>query len=161
MPAPHNAPGSSVSRFRPSLSVVVALTRSSGPIPRRVSQQRLRNPAAPFPTRRLSSGWISLLSTGTMKPLRLPMALHAPLRFRSLSATLGYQGDRRLSQLPKGPLYAFALLFDPGPTELAKPFKRSVLPPLSYRTRARTIVQISRLHHTASAPAVYASCRHC
>ena len=113
-------PDPSVSRLRPSLSVVVALTRSSGPIPRRVSQQRLRNPAAPFPTRRLSSGWISLLSTGTMKPLRLPMALHAPLRFRSLSATLGRQGGRRLSQLPKGPLYAFALLFDPGPTELAR-----------------------------------------
>ncbi len=57
-----------------------------------------------------------------MKPLRLPMALRAPLRSRSLSATLGYQGDRRLSQLPEGPLYAYALLFDPGPTELAKPF---------------------------------------
>ncbi len=57
-----------------------------------------------------------------MKPLRLPMALPAPLRFRSLSATLGYQGDRRRSQLPEGPLYAYALLFDPGPTELAKPF---------------------------------------
>ncbi len=51
------------------------------------------------------------------------MALPAPLRFRLLSATLGYQGDRRLSQLPKGPLYTFALLFDPGPTELAKPFE--------------------------------------
>ncbi len=89
------------------------------------------------------------------------MALPAPLRFRSLSATFGYQGDRRLSQLPKGPLYAYALLFDPGPTELAKPFERSVLPPLSYRTRARTLMEISGLYDTASAPAVYASCRHC
>ncbi len=67
-----------VSRHSP-LSVVVALTRSSVPIHRRVSQQRLRNPAAPFPTRRLSSGWISLLSTGTMRPLSLLMALPAPL----------------------------------------------------------------------------------
>ena len=60
-----------------------------------------------------------------MKPLRLPMALRAPLRFRSLGATLGMcrQGDRRLSQLPEGPLYAYTLLSDPGPPELAKPFE--------------------------------------
>ncbi len=97
-----------------------------------------------------------------MKPLRLPIAFPAPLRFRSLCATSGFpllrvpateirgrlagirrrhagaralvmpvplffrlcrQGDRRLSQLPEGPLYAYALLFDPGPTELAKPFE--------------------------------------
>ncbi len=53
------------------------------------------------------------------------MAHGAPLRFRSLGATLGMyrRGDRRLSQLPEGPLYAYALLFDPGPTELAKPFE--------------------------------------
>ncbi len=66
-----------------------------------------------------------------MKPLRLPMALRAPLRFRSQCATLGMcrQGDRRLSQLTEGPLYAYALLFDPGPTELAKPFAAAGVAP--------------------------------
>ncbi len=44
------------------------------------------------------------------------MALPAPLRIRSLSGTLASQGDHRLSQRPEGlPLYAYALLFDPGP----------------------------------------------
>jgi len=44
------------------------------------------------------------------------LGMPVPLLFR-----LSGQGDRRLSQLPEGPLYAYALLFDPGPSVPAKP----------------------------------------
>jgi hypothetical protein len=45
------------------------------------------------------------------------LGMPVPLLLRLLC-----QGDRRLSQLPEGPLYAYALLFDPGPSVPAKPF---------------------------------------
>ena len=182
------------------LSVAVSLIRSSVSVHRRMSQQRFRNPTAPFPTRRRSAGRISLLSIGTMKPLRLPMFLPGPLCSRSRSGTLFVSCVRVPLPLLAGGSLGFGdgipapgLLFNrypfssgllskeivgspnfrrnpcmpmpcsSTPARLCPPslLRRFVMPPLSYRTRARTILRISRLNHAALAPAVYASCRHC
>jgi hypothetical protein len=51
----------------------------------------------------------------------------------------------------------FALFFDPGRTEHARPSRRVGMAPAMSTTKAPTIIQLSRLNRTASGLAVYAS----
>ncbi len=53
----------------------------------------------------------------------------------------------------------FALFFDPGRTEHARPLRRVGMAPAMTTTKAPTIIQLSRLNRTASGLAVYASSR--
>ena len=53
----------------------------------------------------------------------------------------------------------FALFFDPGRTEHARPLRRVSMAPAMSTTKAPTIFQLSRLNRTASGLAVYASSR--
>jgi hypothetical protein len=66
----------------------------------------------------------------------------------------------RISQVPREPVRAFALLFDPGRISAPSPLRRFDAAPAAMTTKAPTLIFISRLNHTASAPAPYASCRH-
>ena len=80
----------------------------------RVAQQRLRVPTSPFPTHRLASGRLSLLSTGTMKTLRLPSPF-PPASFPSPSVPRApAPGGFGISHVPRQPSRRFALLSDPG-----------------------------------------------
>ena len=66
---------------------------------------------------------------------------------------LGIRGPHRFLGCP---FCAFALLFDPGRTSAPHRLGASVLPPYPIRRRLPRVT-ISGLHHTALAPAVYAS----
>lgn len=68
--------------------------------------------------------------------------------------------DLRLSQVPREPHCAFAVLSDSGRASVPSLRGTSVLPPLNRTERASTTMELSELYHTASALAVYASCRH-
>ena len=102
-------------------------------------------------------GWFCLLSSATMRPLRLPLSL-SPSSWLSLGDTLlcpafslaqitgslsvrrgvrlpvspcfwlFSEGERRISQVPREPLRPFALLSDPGRTSTPGPCGVSVLP---------------------------------
>jgi hypothetical protein len=90
-------------------------------------------------------------------PLRLgvglPVSPLAPARSRERS-----QSDLSSSQ---GTLFsAFALLSDPGRFSTPSPLRRFDAAPAVMTTKAPTLVFVSRLNHTALAPAPYASCRH-
>ena len=66
----------------------------------------------------------------------------------------------RISQVPRVPFRAFALLSDPGRISTPSLCGASILPPRCRLRRLQHQVIISRLNHTALAPAPYASCRH-
>ena len=68
--------------------------------------------------------------------------------------------DLRLSQVPREPRCAFAVLSDSGRASVPSLRGTSVLPPDNETGRASTTMKLSELYHTASALAVYASCRH-
>ena len=70
-------------------------------------------------------------------------------------------GGFGISQVPRQPPCAFALLSDPGQTPTPGPiFDAAMLFPL-FRRRKLSATSISGLYHTAFALAVYASCRSC
>jgi len=70
------------------------------------------------------------------------------------------QGRVWVSHVPREPHCAFALFFDPGQTFAPSlPGARVLFPSVRQRKLQQRTV-ISRLIHTASALAVYASCRH-
>jgi hypothetical protein len=68
--------------------------------------------------------------------------------------------DLRLSQVPREPPCAFALLSDSGRALAPSLRGTSVLSPDNETGRTPTTLKLSELYHTASALAVYASCRH-
>src|SRR5512147_697613 len=70
------------------------------------------------------------------------------------------QGQCRLSQVPREPQRAFALLSDSGRASVPSLHDTSVLPPHKLTRRASATMLLSELYHTASALTVYASCRH-
>ena len=65
-------------------------------------------------------------------------------------------GNNRASHVPGGPPCASALLSDPGRIDPVRPPRRADVAPANSTTKAPTSI-LSRLHHTASALAVYAS----
>jgi hypothetical protein len=69
--------------------------------------------------------------------------------------------DLRLSQVPREPQCAFAVFSDSGRASVPNLYGTSVLPPDHETRRASTTMKLSELYRTASALAVYASCRHC
>ena len=66
-------------------------------------------------------------------------------------------GGDRSSQVPGGPHYERALLFDPGGTSALGHCRASMLPSAISTASAPTITIISGLNHTARSLAVYAS----
>jgi len=68
--------------------------------------------------------------------------------------------DLRLSQVPREPHCAFAVLLDSGRASVPSLRGTPVLPPNNGKQRASTTMELSELYHTALALAVYASCRH-
>jgi hypothetical protein len=88
------------------------------------------------------------IQTGQDVPGPPPMATLSPSR-------LG--GAVRASQVPGESSHAFALLSDPGRACLAMPLPQSGVAPVHRRTKAAAFNRFSRLYHTASALAVYAS----
>ena len=104
----------------------------------------------PFPFARL--GLLELL------PLRLGVGLPvSPPRSGSFSKG----GSSRISQVPREPFRAFALLSDPGRISTPSPFAAlRFCPRVSGLRRLQHQIILSRLNHTALAPAPYASCRH-
>jgi hypothetical protein len=68
--------------------------------------------------------------------------------------------DPRLSQVPREPHCAFAVLSDSGRASVPSLHGTSVLPPIKRTRKASTTLLLSELYHPASALAVYASCRH-
>lgn len=68
--------------------------------------------------------------------------------------------DLRLSQVPREPHCAFALLSDSGRASVPSLHGTSVLSPMKRTRRTSATLLLSELYHTASALAVYASCRH-
>ena len=119
------------------------------------------------------------------KALRLPATLPALLRFLRFAVPplrLGFRsrrgktlptagqglftgiphtgfidGDDRTSQVPGGPLYERALLFDPGGVFALGHYRASMLPSANTKASASAISIISGLNHTARSLAVYAS----
>jgi hypothetical protein len=81
-------------------------------------------------------------------------------RFRPLLRLVPEEEVSRISQVPREPVRAFALLFDPGRISAPSPLRRFDAAPAALTTKAPTLTFISRLNHTALAPAPYASCRH-
>ena len=69
--------------------------------------------------------------------------------------------DLRRSQVPREPHCAFALLSDSGRALTPSLCGASVLSPSHETWRTSDNLKLSELYHTASALAVYASCRHC
>ena len=69
-------------------------------------------------------------------------------------------GDYGISQVPREPHYAFALLLDPGRIATTKPIQWHDIAPAVLTTKAPTTIIVSRLNNTAFVLAVYASCRH-
>ena len=118
----------------------------------------------PFPTHRLPQGEVSLLSVGTMKGLRLPASIpHAQLPSRDGTApalwgfalvdardpvhkpgTWSAEGSQPamgaeidgISQVPREPQYAFALLSDPGRIDSTKPIEWTDMAPVPMTTKA-------------------------
>ena len=88
------------------------------------------------------------IQTGPDVPGSSPMATLTP-------SLLG--GAVRVSQVPGESSRAFAPLSDPGRACLAMPLPQSGVAPVHRKTKAAAFNRFSRLHHTASALAVYAS----
>src|SRR6201987_2647831 len=63
-------------------------------------------------------------------------------------------------KFPGNPFHAFALLSDPGRFSAPSPLAALRFCPAVRTTTAPTLIIISRLNHTALAPAPYASSRH-
>jgi len=88
----------------------------------------------------------------------------APGRWSSGFATCSGSFYRKKSvgslKFPGNPFSAFALLSDPGRFSTPSPLRRFDAAPAVMTTKAPTLVFVSRLNHTALAPAPYASCRH-
>jgi len=77
-------------------------------------------------------------------------------------AVITHCGGLGISQVPREPQCAFALLLDPGRTLTPGRYRDArMLLPHCRRRKLTTRVLISGLNHTAFAPAVYASCRGC
>ena len=111
----------------------------------------------PFPPRFVSFAWryhpcaLCSLPAGTG-------AAPEVLGFWSAGALPATQdGDDWISHVPEEPACAFALLSDPGGTERIRPFRCVDTAPDMSTTKAPTNIVLSRLNHTASALAVYAS----
>jgi hypothetical protein len=81
-------------------------------------------------------------------------------RFRHLLRLVLEEEVSRISQVPREPFSAFALLSDPGRFSTPSPLRRFDATLAVMTTKAPTLVFVSRLNHTALAPAPYASCRH-
>jgi len=81
-------------------------------------------------------------------------------RFRPCSGSFAGEEVRRISQVPREPLSAFALLSDPGRISTPSQLRRFDAAPAVLTTKAPTSIIVSRLNHTALAFAPYASCRH-
>jgi hypothetical protein len=79
--------------------------------------------------------------------VRIPAPTSGHCRREALRASQG----SRTTHCP------FALFFDPGRTEHARPSRRVGMAPAMSTTKAPTIIQLSRLNRTASGLAVYAS----
>ena len=94
-------------------------------------------------------------------PLRLGVGLPVSPHH---SGSFSLEEASRISQVPREPFYAFALLSDPGrfsgPSPRLAHLRRFDSAPAVRTTKAPTLIIISRLNHTALAPAPYASCRH-
>jgi len=69
-------------------------------------------------------------------------------------------GGYGISQVPREPQCASALLSDPGRIVSTKPLQCYDVAPAVLTTKAPTTIIVSRLYNTAFALAVYASCRH-
>lgn len=82
--------------------------------------------------------------------------------FSPVAPTSGHWSTRdlRLSQVPREPHCAFAVLSDSGRASVPSLHGTSVLSPTKRTRRTSTTLRLSELYHTASALAVYASCRH-
>ena len=81
-------------------------------------------------------------------------------RFRPCSGSFAGEEVRRISQVPREPFSAFALLSDPGRISTPSWLRRFNAAPAVLTTKAPTSIIVSRLNHTALAFAPYASCRH-
>ena len=143
----------------------------------------------PFPTHRLPPGEVSLLSSGTMKGLRLPASIpSAPLPSRPVplpafwyfalvdarspvyepgTCQAGWSlpaiEERRSAGSPKflgNPHVHLPCSRTPAGPFSPSHYGESMLPPRTRRRRLLRPQVLSRLSHTAFALAVYASCRH-
>ena len=120
-----------------------------------------KTPAAPHPhsVRHVALGYLGLASLSLRWTLsHRPPAWMLFRRWHPLR--LWSQGRKRVSHVPREPYCAFALFSDPGRTSAPRPYRRSGAAPAVQTTKAPATGSLSRLHHTALALAVYASCRH-
>jgi hypothetical protein len=139
-------------------------------------------PGAPFPPQG-SSGWFPCLIGSTKHSDFLPSLPRCFVSFASRyrRCALGFvpaaarrtscgpgvvhrnphtgliDGDDRTSQVPGGPHYERAVLFDPGGTVALGHCRASVMSSAVLTTSTPTISKISRLNHTARSLAVCAS----
>jgi hypothetical protein len=154
---PRCAPPGAPRRVRPSAAPFPPL----GP-PRRVPQLRryygaVRLPV-PLSPRFVAFAWrypavcLGLRSLRSRTPNRgpgdrIPAPISGQCRREAIRASQG----SRTTHCP------FALFFDPGRTEHARPSRRVGMAPAMSTTKAPTIIQLSRLNRTAFGLAVYAS----
>jgi hypothetical protein len=117
--------------------------------------------SAPPPSSALDSAALCLTSlfrssrSGSPRPARRVFCSTGCTLFRSSSTR-----NPRLSQVPREPHCAFAVLSDSGRASVPGLHGTSVLSPVKRTRRTSTTLTLSELYHTASALAVYASCRH-
>jgi hypothetical protein len=123
----------------------------------RGTMRMLRLPAAPPVALRFSSNNGYLLASISFRSPRAPgVAPAAPGRwstgFASTTPVLFMEDASRISQVPRVPFRAFALLLDPGRISTPSRLRRFDSAPAFRTTKAPAFIIISRLHHTAFAP---------
>ena len=133
--------------------------RGFNPLEQCAAQRTLRSTPPSCRPSRVAS-FPSLRATAApwnFAPARARRTTCGPGVFTGHTKTGNKDGGDRTSQVPGGPHYERALLFDPGGTSTLGHYRASMLPSAKLKASAPTRTGISGLNHTARPLAVYAS----